>query len=126
LRWSTRRKFLITPSSSVPMLPPPPLAFSSQTLTQCAVSAVHLLQFWMRPLGICRMLKSDMLISPQKNVPHPAASTCCLEPPRLHTICFKKMCVFVRCFVQCYRARCLIQTLNLWSWQRHFLLLCTR
>jgi len=35
------------------------------------VGAVH-------PLGICKISKTNMLVSPLKNVRHPTASTCCL------------------------------------------------
>ena len=36
---------------------------------------------------------------------------------------FRYVCLG-RCFVQCYRANCLIKVLVLWSWQRRFLRLC--
>jgi hypothetical protein len=42
------------------------------------VGAMHPLQIWMHPLGIYKISKTNILISPLKNVRHPTASSCYL------------------------------------------------
>lgn len=52
----------------------------SQLLVQarCQRSAVHPLEIWEHQLGICKMSKTCLLISPLKTMPQPTASPCCL------------------------------------------------
>jgi hypothetical protein len=60
------------------------------------VGAVYPLQICMHPLGICKMAKTNMLISPLKtcdNLPHPHVAS--LEPAWLETGNFEK-CTYVR------------------------------
>ena len=75
------------------------------------LDAMHPLQIWMDPPGICKVSNTNMLISPLNNVPRPTASTCCLSfTSVVGGNSFSKMCVYsyARCFVQCYRACCVI------------------
>ena len=72
----------------------------------------------MHPLGICKISKTNMLISPLKHVRHSSTYTCCL--------CWAAM---VRnnsfsYFVQCYRAHYVIKMFILWFLQRRFWYLC--
>jgi hypothetical protein len=55
-------------------------------------------QIWMHPLGICKISKTNMLISPLKScdtVPHRDAAS--VEPPWLETIHFQK-CIYMQDF----------------------------
>jgi len=55
------------------------------------------------------MSNTNMLISPLNNVPRPTASTCCLcFTAVVGGNSFSKICVYARCFVQCYKAYCII------------------
>ena len=72
------------------------------------LGALHQLQFWIHPLGIWKILKADMLISPLKILRHGTASACCLcWPAVVGNTSFLKMCVYARCFVQRYREQAL-------------------
>jgi len=51
---------------------------SRSVATEVHLGAVHPLQIWMHPLGICKMSKTNMLISPPKDTRHPTIYTCCL------------------------------------------------
>jgi hypothetical protein len=67
----------------------------------------------LHPLGICKISNTNMLISPPKNVRHCTTSTCCrCWTAAVRNNWFSKICVYVRCFVQCYRAHYVINPLK--------------
>jgi hypothetical protein len=81
----------------------------------------------LNPLRIRKISKTNMLISPLKNVRHPTASTYCLcWTAVVGNNSLSKMYIYARCFVQCYKAHCGTKGLILWSWQRRVLRLCIR
>ena len=80
---------------------------------------------WMYPLGICKLSKTNILISQLKNVRNPTISTCCLCWTAVGgDKSFSKKYIYARCFVQCYTAHYVITVLILWSWQRRSIRLC--
>jgi hypothetical protein len=75
--------------------------YSVKYLSPCplAWSAIHPLQVWMHPLEICKISKTNMLISLlKKNDRHPTY-LCCTAVVRNNS--FSEMHVYARCFVQC-------------------------
>ena len=68
------------------------------------------------PLLICKTSNINMLTSPLQNLPHSTVSTCCLCCTAVvgHSWFSETYCI-CRCFVQCYRATCVIIVLVLWS-----------
>jgi len=81
------------------------------------------LQIWLRPLGICKIPNTNVLISPPKNVRHPTAPTCCLcWTTAFGKDSFSKMHACARCVVRCYTEY--ITGYEVWivrSWQRNLL-----
>jgi hypothetical protein len=66
------------------------------------MGAVHPLQIWMHPLGICKIEKKNMLISMLKTRdtgPHPRAAS--VETPRLEITDFQKMDIRGSCKIFC-------------------------
>jgi hypothetical protein len=62
--------------------------------------AMQEVQIRMHPLGVCKISKANMLISPLKTcdtLPHPRAAS--FEPPRLVKNSFSKMVVYTFCSV---------------------------
>jgi hypothetical protein len=51
---------------------------NANKICPCLYKQQHPLQIWLRPLGICKISKTNMLTSPLKDVQHPTASTSCL------------------------------------------------
>jgi len=55
------------------------------------VRAIHPQQIWFYPLGICKISKTNMLVSPLTNVQQPTPSiVVSVEPPWLETTYFQK------------------------------------
>ena len=91
------------------------------------VDAIHLLQIWLPLPGYQKTLKINMLIHLLKNVQQPTASMCCrFWTATVGYNAFSKMCVYVKCFVLCYRAQYIISpwrtSLNPFYLKIHFAL----
>ena len=89
------------------------------------VSAMYPLKVWMQPLGFCKILKKNMLISPLKNVWHTITVMYCLFWKTMgRNNSFSKRRIYAGGFVPCYRLHYETKVLILWSWQRCLLHLC--
>jgi hypothetical protein len=82
---------------------------------------MHPLQIRMHPSGICKISKTNMLISPLEYVRQSTASTYCLcRTAVAGNNSFSNMYAYVlRCFIECYGAQYVIKVLILRSWQKH-------
>jgi hypothetical protein len=71
------------------------------------VDAMHPLQTWMHRLGICKISKTNMLISPLKNLQHSTVVMCCLWQTAVDgNNSFSKIYNYASCF--CIVIECII------------------
>jgi len=79
------------------------------------VCAMHPLKMWLQPLRICQILKTNVLVSPLKEVLHPTVATCYLHRTAVvGNNPFSKTYVQERWFARWYRALYVIKVLIFW------------
>jgi len=78
------------------------------------------------PTSNLQDIKDKCADQPAKNMRHPTTSTCCLcWTAEVGNNSFFKTVGTCKMFCAVLRANNVIKVLILWSWQRHFLRLCT-